>query len=507
MAEIFQPLSEADARRRIADAIASLIGQKQFYGYLLQQMDPLLDPSLHGAFGVSYQKAKGRLFLHFNPAGMRQPTHNPWEPDFDPDAQVPYSFDNVVASMEHECLHIVLRHLVRHPATDKDLWNIAADLVINQQVKNIARGRVSLKMFDPALPPNLPMEGYFEILKQKMPKCPKHGDGKKPETQKGKQNGPKQKGHGQQSEPDENSEGSGQSPGKEPGEAGEGDAGSEPSAPGIEDGEGDGHGHGEKGPPCTCSPESCGSEHWSQTGDHDVEEAMRQAVAFANQQYQRQLIKNDGSRSQGTLPADVERWIEQMLHRPINWQHRIKCIGNAAVKYGHRSTIFRPHRRYGTMFAGRKVSHAGKVIVAVDTSGSVSDALLAAFWHEVRNVMRRCDVVLIECDAAIHDVRLLKGRKVPALKGGGGSDFNGVFQLALGEGDYDRKWKALASQASALIFLTDGAIAVPQKNKTGLPVYWCIPQGCNPPTTEYGETIRMSVDDQVRAPSVATIAA
>lgn len=501
---------EASARRRIAECTAHLIEQKQFYGYLLQQFDIKHNPQLPASMGVRYVKERSRIELSFNPQFMVQPKTLPWV--FGVTETEPWTFDNFVAVLEHECLHVVLRHLVRHKrgnAIEATLWNIAEDMVINQQLQNIPRGCVTLDWQGVQYPPNLPAEGYYELLKQSMPKCPVHnpkdgkggkdakgkkssGKGQKDKSNKGEtegQTGEKQEadgnqgqnGQGESGDPQAGQDGQGQSPGQ--------NQGSEP---------GNGHGPGGSTPCPYCSGQTLDShEGFGEAADRMAEEAMRQAVGRAKQQYERQRRKNDGTRSQGTLPDQVERWIEQLLHRPINWRHRLRCIGNSAVKYGWRSTIHRPHRRYGTMFAGRKPAHAGKVLVAVDTSGSVSDKLLAAFWHEVRNITRRCEVILVECDAAVHDVKSVKGRKVPGLKGGGGSNFSGVFDLVLGKGDYDRKWKALAHEPAALIFLTDGAIAVPDKNLTGVDVYWCIPDNCNPPTTTYGEVIKMNADDMI----------
>jgi len=132
----------------------------------------------------------------------------------------------------------------------------------------------------------------------------------------------------------------------------------------------------------------------------------------------------------------------------------------------------------------------------VDTSGSVGDKLLAAFWQEIRAMAKRVEVVIVECDAGIHAVWRKRRYRKASMHGGGGSNFTPGFLLATGQlHDVPRHWKALAHGASHLVFLTDGDITVPDTNPAPQKVYWAIPTGCKAPTEAYGEVVPLSIEN------------
>jgi predicted metal-dependent peptidase len=515
-------MTEGEARRAMSECMAGLLTDKQFYGYLLQSMEIIHDAAIPAAMGVSYGKSEGRIQLRFNPKMMIQPLEEPTkEKPWTPETPVePYTPQNLLATLQHECLHVVLRHLSRSVEDNRRLVNMAQDLVVNQQVQNVARGRTTLagmkRMYGLNLPPNLHAEGYLELLKQGMPQCPihgPHGQKKAPGGQKGGkpqkapgQPGGQDPGQGQQPGQDgqpggegsgEPQDGQGEGQGDQPGQGngscnGDGDCGDH------KHGDADGHGHGDEGDACPYCTGCCDDDHsrFIKGGDRDADEAMRSAIQYAYDRYKEEKERNPGNSGRGTLPSDVERMVEAALHRPFDWRRLIRSIGTSALKCGRRSTRFRPNRRYGFEQPGRKPTRAGKVIVVVDTSGSVGTDLLTAFWHEIRALMQKVEVCVIECDAGVHDARILRGHRYPGLKGGGGSDFTPAFNLISGQGTWSREWRGAVHGGTHIIFLTDGAIGVPKANPTDLPVYWALPEGASPPTGDYGTPIFLNVDGE-----------
>jgi hypothetical protein len=120
--------------------------------------------------GVSYDQASGRIVLAYNPQWMIQPLTEPWV--LGETETEPWTDGNLVAVLEHECLHIVLKHLIRHPQGNRQVWNIAEDMVINQQLTGLPRGCVTLSFMGQTYPPNLHADGYYKLLQQNMPPCP-----------------------------------------------------------------------------------------------------------------------------------------------------------------------------------------------------------------------------------------------------------------------------------------------------------------------------------------------
>jgi predicted metal-dependent peptidase len=88
--------------------------------------------------------------------------------------------------------------------------------------------------------------------------------------------------------------------------------------------------------------------------------------------------------------------------------------------------------------------------VAIDTSGSITQKLLAEFLAEVQALLdfgRPRKLHLLDCDASIHSAQeFVPGDRIDAqLKGGGGTDFRPVFDH-VAEHNLD---------PAALVYLTD----------------------------------------------------
>ena len=176
---------------------------------------------------------------------------------------------------------------------------------------------------------------------------------------------------------------------------------------------------------------------------------------------------------QGSLPAAVAcRVAGARGVRPVAWQtvlrnHLQRCIGG-------RWTFARVSKRHiwrNAWMPGRR-GDALSLVVGLDTSGSTGD-LLGLFTGELESIARECsrvDFTVIECDAKVHRVtRLSKGElggwanraRKSGLLGGGGTDFNPVFDLAARE------------PPQALLFLTDGCGAAPE-HPPPYPVIWAL---------------------------------
>jgi len=77
----------------------------------------------------------------------------------------------------HEALHIILRHLGRFKNKDRKIANMAADIAINQFIKDLPDNCLTHTMF--GLEEKLSMENYYSLLRQKAEKIKitDNGDG------------------------------------------------------------------------------------------------------------------------------------------------------------------------------------------------------------------------------------------------------------------------------------------------------------------------------------------
>ena len=117
------------------------------------------------------------------------------------------------------------------------------------------------------------------------------------------------------------------------------------------------------------------------------------------------------------------------------------------------------------------------VVVAVDTSGSITKNTLNEFIGEVIKLSRSFEfvnVTILTCDAKVQDVFRLRNRKMIRkiknirIHGGGGTSFVPVFNWI-----HENQ-----KNAKVLIYLTDGYGIYP-KDET-IPTIW-VTTGRNPP--------------------------
>jgi predicted metal-dependent peptidase len=183
----------------------------------------------------------------------------------------------------------------------------------------------------------------------------------------------------------------------------------------------------------------------------------------------------------GDVPRDLER------HYPtarsgIHWrEHLARYLITATRDY-----VWTPPDRRMMAFDLIYPSLSGeaaRVIVAVDTSGSVSADLISAFIAEVRAIARsHPDIsgLVMYADAAVNKVHDLRRAPPPSVTGGGGTDFAPVLH------ELERR----REQPQVLIYLTD-AQAVSWPPRPTYPVVWVVPDGVLEAEPPYGEVLRI----------------
>jgi predicted metal-dependent peptidase len=158
----------------------------------------------------------------------------------------------------------------------------------------------------------------------------------------------------------------------------------------------------------------------------------------------------------------------------IHWRKLLRQFAQSSRSTFLKETIHRPSKRYGTS-PGIRVRRKQRLLVAVDTSGSVSREEQTAFFEEIRFLGRTgADITLLEFDEDIQKVYRYGGQRPSFLLGGGGTNFLPVLEYANDKGPWD----------GAIIF-TDGFAPIPRLGMR-LPVLWAITaNGLSPATHMY----------------------
>jgi len=366
----------------IEKVVVNLLGTDgTFYASLLTQMNRIETKQIPTA-GVTIRK--GRMELY-------------WNPEF---------FDKLTvlqakAVLEHECMHLVMEHILRLKDRDPEQWNLATDLAINQMIQNLPTDCVSLDKFprDWKMPPKAAADIYYEIIKKNQKKIYFKISG----CNCGKGNGQQNNQNGN----DQNKQNQGKCP-----KCGGGRRKAE-----FFDEKGNKIGE--------CELDSPGDHgKWNESDDPDVaREVLRQSVRQA---------KEETEKSRGTIPAGLEEYVNELLKPPaIPWQQVLRQWIANHIKGGHKQTWKRPNRRYGSEQKGKIPTRVLTITFAIDTSGSMSNEDLQDAIVELKGILRayKTTITVLECDAKVHsEYKLTQHTKVNIkFLGRGGTAFEPVF--------------------------------------------------------------------------------
>jgi len=181
------------------------------------------------------------------------------------------------------------------------------------------------------------------------------------------------------------------------------------------------------------------------------------------------------ARQRGDLPAGMERVVGQLMETYIDWKGLLYRYITNQIPIDF--TWAKPSKRsYSTgIYLPDTVRESIDVMVAVDTSGSISQKELAEFISEISSIcnsFKNVDLTVIDCDCqvnGIHPMRNAQASEVVErigknLKGGGGTSHIPVF-------DWINKNKP---QSKFVIAFTDGYTSFPPKSQVNMPVLWVV---------------------------------
>ncbi len=194
-------------------------------------------------------------------------------------------------------------------------------------------------------------------------------------------------------------------------------------------------------------PEPGGDLHKWTKGD-SADEAEAAIKLFVDT-----VVKGISDEEMASLPAHQREQIERLLAPPkIQWQHILrKYVG--ALPDGFRKTKSRLNRRQPERYdiSGRVRSRTVQLVVAIDTSASMTSEMIEKIFVEIFAILKRVkyEVTIIECDAEVQSVYKAKALTDVNLEvnGRGGTSFVPVIEYI----NSNKKYRD-----SVLIYFTDG---------------------------------------------------
>ncbi|MCH2046323.1 MAG: VWA-like domain-containing protein [Saprospiraceae bacterium] len=340
-------------------------------------------------------------------------------------------------AIKHQILHIVFKHILRvNEFGNKKLFGIAADITNNQYINSdqLTGDAIRLEDFPEfKLERGKGVDYYYKKLADELNKMPQSSMGAS--------------GAGGAGEDDEESEG----------------------------GEGNGEGNGTDSPLNQAQQrlkELLESEDHEHLDQHDFWDDFDK-MSSAERKMMDTLI-NDSlincvnrlkNKMHGTLPAGLQQYIDLLvdsLKPNVNWRRVLRLFTASSSRTRLKNTIRRPSKRYGTT-PGIKIKRKQKILIAIDTSGSVSNDELREFFSELYYIWKQgAEIYVVECDTHIHNQYFYNGKPPAKISGRGGTDFNAP--LAFANDEY---------MPDAIVYFTDGYASAPSVISRK-PILWMV---------------------------------
>lgn len=386
-----------------------------------------------------------------------------------------------VAVLVHELSHITHKHPLRIPflkisARKRMLMNIAADMAINQYIKNLPSGcqqcppieamqPCSNEMcpgrcidynhyhdVDPKTqakltwPSNQTMEHYYERLIKRF-EDPENGDG----------------------------QGQGQGKGKGKGQPGQGPGGNQP-----------GQGNAGGGADTADLPQTIDEHMWDGAADE------KEMLDATEDLVKRAMVKS--RLSYDDLPGHIRELLDDIKSRRAELNYKaliMAAMKKHAAGHDRKHTWTRKSKRFGYKAPGTKIGELPKLFNILDTSGSISIEEANEFLEIVDQFLRvgsrKCNLGMFHTDLYYNEPYKLGKRMVRSDFQSGGTELTSTMK------------EILKSKPDLTIILTDGCygdVPVESWMKPGenFPqVLWLISKGGdeNHPLKRFGETIKI----------------
>ena len=263
--------------------------------------------------------------------------------------------------LKHEFYHLIFEHVTGRlpPEGMTPKWNICTDLAINTHLQGelpegcLMPGQEERPWED--LPHGKTAEWYMENLK--MP------------------------------EPEEGGGGGGRAKGDCDGEG----EGSDPGGEGSPDGQGD---------------DGVGSHD----GWEDVSEIAKEIAKERLKGSIKKAVAEASSKGWGTVSSDCRQEIMERMKTFVDWRKVLRYFIKTSQKANKRSSVKSINRRYPYIHPGRKTNRQANIAVSIDQSGSVSDAMLNAFFNELNKLssLALFTVIPFDCNVAEDKVYVWK---------------------------------------------------------------------------------------------------
>ena len=159
----------------------------------------------------------------------------------------------------------------------------------------------------------------------------------------------------------------------------------------------------------------------------------------------------------GSLPRGMVELIQKAAEGKIDYRNALRAFRSSILSQKRHLTRMYPSRRFGFGQMGSRYEFTTRLLVAIDTSGSVGSDILGRYYRIITTFFKygiqEIDVLMFDSDVSGEPVTLKeaqKNKQTFEVKGRGGTNFQAPINYVAEHPGYD-----------GLIIMTDGYAPVP----------------------------------------------
>lgn len=400
--------------------------------------------------------------------------------NINPDFWAQFSDDEQIALLQHELSHIALQHMFLWDYfPDKQALNLAADAEVNSYIQNLPKSAITASLISQSIGKHLDnglgTKRYYEEIIDYHNKQQQQAQTPQKPCNGGQ--GGNDSSQDSQSQSSESSSLSEATPNEESEDKEQKEKSTPPSPPQDSNQEQQEKEEKEEERGESEQQYSDVFEDVESYDDHSTWKSFKD-VPEATQQLMKNTINRilvstaeQVEKMHGTIPGELQVTIEKLREKKpevFNWKAYFRRLLGSIYDVNIKSTRRKESKRFEGA-AGIQHKKKVSILVAIDTSGSVSEKELQEFFSEIDYVYKAgARVTIIQCDTMINSVDDYDGRNLPKITGRGGTDFNPPVDYYV---EHIREY-------ASLVYFTDGYASLPNKTPQGM--VWIISsRGCH----------------------------
>ncbi len=180
-----------------------------------------------------------------------------------------------------------------------------------------------------------------------------------------------------------------------------------------------------------------------------------------------EIEKAQAANSWGSIGGNLKQIIEASLVIQMDYRRMLSMFRASILSSKRKPTRMKPNRRYGFSYMGSKSDFTTGLLVAVDTSGSITYAALQKIFSIVNKFfkygIKTIDVIQFDAELKDEVLSLKKAKSRVEITGRGGTDFQPAIDYYESHPMYD-----------GLIIFTDGYAEIPKLNGYAAKILWVL---------------------------------